>query len=257
MRPDMEPKRPEALNVIGHLDELRGGLIRSAVYLAAGTLAGLFAAKPVIELLKHPARGVLSDFILMKPTDIISVYLRAAVYAGAVVASPLILREMWLFVKPAVPEGPRVAWWAWIAAALLLFAGGTLFAYWVLAPAALNFLLKLSREVATPLISLNFYLSFLIAVLALGGAVFEIPVAVALLTRLGLITPRLLLQRWREAIFILLAAAAVLSPTTDVFNMLLFALPMIFLYAASIGVSALMLRDRKKKSAEDVYRHET
>lgn len=253
----MENDSPGSLSVIGHLEELRRRIFTCLLYLAAGTVIGLMAAKPLIELLKIPAHGLIPEFILLKPTDVIAVYMRVAVAAGLIFAGPLMLREAWLFVKPAVPDGPKVAWWAWIAVAALLFAAGTLFAYRVLAPAALELLLRLSRELAAPMISLNFYISFVVAVLGLGGAVFEIPVLIALLTRLGLVTPGLLVRKWREAVFGLLAAAAVLTPTTDVFNMLLFVLPMLVLYAAGIGVSALVLRGRKKLPGEEAYFHET
>jgi sec-independent protein translocase protein TatC len=168
--------------------------------------------------------------------------MKVAFYAGGVISAPLILREAWLFVKPALPDEPRVHWLGWILSAVVLFAGGTVFAFMVLAPAGLGFLLRLSQETATPMFSLTSYLSLVLAMVVMGGLMFEMPVAVALLTRVGLITPAFLRQKWKEAIFGMLVIAAVVTPTTDVFNMLLFVLPMLMLYVASIFVSRWIYR---------------
>jgi sec-independent protein translocase protein TatC len=232
--------------VVGHLDELRSRLIRSAFYIAGGTVLGLFFAKPLLNLLKWPVHGLVSNFVLLKPTDVIGVYMKVAVYAGCVVTAPLVLREAWLFVKPALPEGPRVSWVLWIVSAVLLFIAGTVFSFLVLAPAGLGFLLQLTQETATPMISLNSYLSLVLAIVISGGIMFEMPVAAALLTRVGLITPAFMRKKWREAVFVMLVIAAVVTPTTDVFNMLLFALPMLFLYAASIFVSGWIYRKSQR-----------
>lgn len=237
---------PRSTNVIGHLEELRSRIIRSVLYVAAGTVLGLVFAKPLLELLKWPVRDLVREFVLLKPTDVISVYMKTAFYAGAVVSTPLVLREAWLFVKPALPNGPRVAWVSWIVAATLLFAGGTVFAFLVLAPAGMGFLMRLSQETATPLISLNSYLSLVLAIIVMGGLIFEMPVAVALLTRLGLITPAFMRKKWREAVFGMLIIAAIVTPTTDVFNMALFAVPMLLLYAASMLVSGWVYRKSQR-----------
>jgi sec-independent protein translocase protein TatC len=247
----MKSAKPEArlATVAGHLDELRSRIIRSALYIAGGTLLGLFFSKSLLALLKWPARDLVRDFVLLKPTDVIAVYMKAAVYAGVVVSAPLVLREAWLFVKPALPAGPRVGWAAWIAAAVLLFAGGTVFSFLVLAPAGLGFLLRLTQETATPLISLNSYLSLVLAIVVSGGIMFEMPVAAALLTRVGLITPAFLRKKWKEAVFGMLVLAAVVTPTTDVFNLLLFAVPMLLLYAGSILVSGWVYRQAHRALA--------
>jgi sec-independent protein translocase protein TatC len=252
------PKSDSRLaTVVGHLDELRSRIIRSALYIAAGTVLGLVFAKPLLELLKWPVRDFVRNFVLLKPTDVIAVYMKAAIYAGCVLAAPLVLREAWLFVKPALPEGPRVSWAGWIVSAVILFVAGTVFSFLVLAPAGLGFLLRLTAETATPMISLNSYLSLVLAIVISGGIMFEMPIAVALLTRVGLITPAFMRKKWREAVFGMLVVSAVVTPTTDVFNMLLFALPMLLLYAGSILVSGWVYRKSQQALvSQGGYSHE-
>jgi sec-independent protein translocase protein TatC len=249
--------KPEGLSVFGHLDELRRRILFSVSALAFGTCFGLTLAKPLIILLKRPGIACIQEYVLLKPTDVISVYFKVALYCGAIISSPFICYQAWQFLKPAIPADVKVSLAGWIVAAAGLFAAGTVFAYFLLIPQALVFLLGLSREVATPMINLNFYLSFVLAMLLAGGAIFEIPIVVGLLTKLQILNPQMLRRRRKEAIFILCVIAAVITPTTDAFNMLIFVAPMIILYEASIWVSVLLIRAPKKdKSIEDVY-HES
>jgi len=247
------PSNPESLSVTGHLDELRRRILVSLAGLAGGTALGLALAKPAIAFLKQPAGAMIREYLLIKPTEVIAVYLKVGLYCGALIASPLLVHQAWQFVKPAIPIGTKIRAGWWLAAAGLLFAAGTAFAYEVLAPQALVFLLGLSRELATPMINLNDYISFVLAVLLVGGLVFEIPVVAGLLTRIGLVQPDGLRKRRKEAFFALCVVAAVITPTTDAFNMLIFVLPMVALYELGIWVSWLLSRDRKT-IAKDPYR---
>jgi sec-independent protein translocase protein TatC len=247
------PNSPEALSVLGHLDELRGRILKALAALAGGTALGLLAAKPVIQALKNPAWTSVQEYVLFKPTEVVALYLKVGLYCGAILASPVILVQAWRFVRPAVPRDVKVSLGAWAAAAAVLFLGGTVFAYAVLVPAALTFLMGLSREVATPLLDLNAYISFVLAVLVAGGAVFELPLAMGLAAKLELVTPRFLRRKRKQAFFALCVVAAVITPTTDAFNMALFALPMLALYESGIWV-AVLLAPAPKHPVEVAYR---
>jgi sec-independent protein translocase protein TatC len=231
---------PENLPVQGHLEELRLRIFYSLGWLATGTCAGLFFAKQLILFLEVPASGSFSDFVVIKPTEVISVYFKVSLYAGAVLAAPAILYNAWQFVKPALPEEADISPAAWSGGAAALFLAGTVFSFKVLLPAGYSFLYGLSSGIASPMISLNSYISFALSILVIGGAMFEMPVLAALLTRMGVVTPGLLRSRRKEAYFGLCVVAAVVTPTTDVFNMLLFALPMAALYELSVMVSGLI-----------------
>lgn len=252
----MEIKNNRNDSFIGHLDDLRKTIFYCLGSVLCGTLLGFFFAKDLIILLKLPARGIIDHFILLKPTEAVAIYVKVALYAGCCIASPAVFYHVWQFVKPAVGEELRSGIAGWFLAALGLFVAGTVFAYTVLIPAGLGFLLRLSQEIATPMFNLNGYISFLLALLVLSGVVFEMPVIAALLTRLRLISPQLMRKRRKEAFFALMVIAAVITPTTDIFNMLLFAAPMVVLYEISILVSSFMSRSLLQPG-EEAYYHET
>ncbi len=250
-RPDGETR---TLSVTGHLEELRRTLLAAMGCWLAATLVSFFFAGFLIAWCKFPARDLVTRFVLLKPTEIIAVYFKLALYAGGVLASPALIFFAWKFIRPALPPGPKPPLLGWLTGAAALFAAGTAFAYWVLVPAALHFLLGLSRAVAEPMLTLNFYVSFVLAILLLGGGVFQIPIVVGALTQAGLLTPKVLRRRRREVLFVMLVAAAVLTPTTDVFNLVLFALPMVLLYELGILLSAgLESAKNKKHPGEEAY----
>jgi sec-independent protein translocase protein TatC len=246
-------KSSDSLTILGHLDELRQRLFYCIGYLFAGTLIGFFVAKQIVLLLKLPAAGIVTSFVLVKPTDAVTIYFKVAIYFGAAVSFPGIFHQAWRFIKPAVPDGVKFSLVPWIFSAVSLFVVGTVFAFKILLPYGITFLYSLSKDLATPLFTLNSYISFALSVLVLGGAVFEMPVIAALLTKLRILTPQLMRRKRREAIFALCVIAAVVTPTTDAFNMIIFVLPMIALYEISIIVSGIVYRSILIDSTEVSY----
>ncbi len=235
------------MTVIDHLEELRSRLLKSVGFLLITTLTGFVFAKPLVAVLKLPSHHVVDHFILVKPTEIIAVYFKIALYVGFLLALPYILFQLWRFIKPALEKRPSLHLVVWGLAAVLLFAGGTAFVFFFAAPEALNFLMRLSKDSALPMLTLNFYTSFILSLLVLGGFIFEIPVVTGLLTSIGLLNPRILRQNRKIVVFVLFIIAAVMTPTTDVFNMLLFALPMIVLFEIAILLSSLIFKAKLKK----------
>lgn len=223
----------------GHLDELRRRLFwcLGAVGLAAA--AALYFAPALIGLLTRAAGGA-GQLVLLKPTEIVGVYVKVALAAGVVAASPVIAWHAWRFTAPAVPPGLARMLPAWILSLFVLFAAGALFAYLLVVPAGYAFLVTIARPVATPLFSLSHYISFVLSLVIVGGLIFEMPAAAALLARAGIVTAGMLRARRREAVFVSAVAAAVLTPTADAFTMLLFFVPMLALYEAGILAASLM-----------------
>jgi sec-independent protein translocase protein TatC len=243
----MDPYPPESqrLDVVGHLAELRKRLL---VCLAAFALAAaaLFALGHVfLSWLEWPARGLIQEFIFIAPTEAFLTYLQAVLLAALIVTSPVILYEAWAFLGPALPPRGQRRVLLWLLLAQALFLGGLAFAFAVLLPAALKFLLGFGAGVAQPAITVSKYISFAASVLLLGGVVFEIPVVLGLLTEVGLVDAKRLRAGRRQAVIVNLVAAAVLTPTQDIFNLLLFAAPMILLYEIGILLSALVGRPRE------------
>lgn len=246
------PSTPETLSIYSHLDELRHRIILSLLFLAAGTCVSFFFCRELITLLELPSRGVIPKFILLKPTEIVGIYVKTALFAGGILSAPAIFYQFWRFIVPALSDDIKFSFPGWLAAACALFVTGSAFSFFVLIPAAIKFLYTLSVNVAEPAFTLGGYISFTLSLLVLTGIVFEMPLAAALLTKLRIINPAMMRSRRREAIFGLCVAAAILTPTTDIFNMLLFVAPMIALYEISILVSAAVVRSRNDMT-EGIY----
>ena len=246
-------KDPDSLTLLGHLDELRSRIIYCLICVLAITLLALNFTKPLIDLLKFPALKSIPGFVLLKPTEIVSVYVKVALGAAIIVSSPVIFYNLWKFISPVIRKDLRPAIIRWVISSCVLFLAGIFFMYKIAVPYGLNFLLKMTEGVASPMISLNSYISMVLSLMFCGGLVFEIPVISGLLTSAGMITPYLMRSKRKEAIFVLFIAAAILTPTTDIFNMLLFAAPMVILYEASIVVSSFIYKARLKNKAEEIY----
>ena len=153
--------------------------------------------------------------------------------------SPILLYEVWTFIRPGLTPRERRFGLAFVFWGSLLFAGGAAFAYWSLLPISLRFLLTFGGRMLTPVISISEYLSFTLAVVLACGVVFELPLAVFFLTKLGVISPKLLKDKWRVAFVGIVVVAAVITPTQDVFSLLVMTLPLLVLYGVSIAVSQI------------------
>ncbi len=244
---------PDSLTLFGHLDELRSRIIFCLLTVLVVTLAALNFTKPLIDLLKYPAIKTIHNFVLVKPTEIMAVYVKVALGAALIISSPLIFYNLWQFIKPVIREDRRPAVIRWVIASCVLFVTGALFMYFVAVPYGLAFLLKMIEGVASPMISLNSYISLVLTIILCGGLVFEIPVITGLLTSAGIITPNFMRSKRRESIFGLFVVAALVSPSPDVFSMLMFAIPMVILYEASIIVSVFIYKARLRNKAEEAY----
>jgi len=243
----------KSISIIGHLEELRACIIACLVYLAIGTTIGFFVSSYAFELLKLPLKNTVGNLIVLKPTEAMIVYFKIALFLGAILASPGIFHQIWKFVKPGLPENISQSFIKWLMPIILLFITGIIFTYLVILPAGLKFLIDLSKKIADPMFTLDSYMSFIISMLLLGGVVFEMPVLSAFLAQAGILKSSFMKRKRREAFFALLVVAAVITPTTDAFNMMLFALPMLVLYEVSIITVVLVEKSKTKNPIEGVY----
>lgn len=230
------------LTFVEHLEELRGRLIAALIWLGAATLACMPMAPQLLTVLKKPASGVITKLAFFGPQDAFVIYMRIGFMAGLAVAFPAIVYQLWKFVSPALDEKFKKNTISFVLSCTVAFLAGCIFAYFVLLPAALNFLLSFGSADLEPVISASQYISFVISMILACGLVFEMPVLSFIFTRLGLINAKLLWSKLNIAIVVIVIAAAVITPTTDVFNMMLLALPMLFLYIVSIWISAIAKR---------------
>jgi sec-independent protein translocase protein TatC len=172
-----------------------------------------------------------------------SLYLQVSLYAAVCLSVPFLLWQVWAFISPGLY--PHERGWAmpFVLMSSLSFVGGAAFAYYVLFPPAIRYLLGIGQDFRL-FLNASDYFDFVILVLLAMGVVFQMPAVTYVLARIGLIDARFLVAHWRISAVVILVAAAVLSPTSDIPNMLLFAAPMIVLYLISILIAWLFSRPR-------------
>ncbi|HXG64269.1 MAG TPA: twin-arginine translocase subunit TatC [Blastocatellia bacterium] len=194
------------------------------------------------------------DNRLVTPTvqGAFNLYIKVAFYAAIFFTVPFILIQVWGFVSPGLYPHEKKYALPFIVMSTFFFLAGVAFAYYIAFPRAANFLLGVAAEGnLRPLVSADEYFDLIILIMLGLGIVFEIPTVTYFLSRLGLVTPRLLIRIWRFAIIVIFIVAAVLSPTTDIPNLLVFAAPMMILYALSIGIAWVFYRKREAEAAGD------
>ena len=233
------------VSLVTHLEELRKRLWVCILAVLIFSIGGFFLAPRVLEWLKIPAGNTLPALAFFSPLEAMLATLKVAFAVGIFLSMPILLYEVWVFVRPGLTPRERRFGLTFVVWGSLLFAGGAAFAYFGLLPVSLRFLLTFGGKMLTPVISISEYLSFTLTVILACGVVFELPLAVFFLTALGVISPRLLKDKWRVAFLGIVAAAAVITPTQDVFSLLLMALPLLVLYGVSIVVSQVALSGSK------------
>lgn len=243
---EVPPHDSTELTLVEHLTELRKRLGLSLLFFLAASMACFSQVEPIVQFLRRPIAGEVYKFAYFSPTEAFVAYVKIAAVSGLIVSMPLILWQMWAFIKPGLSKKERGYGLVFVGWGSVLFLIGVAFAYAVLLPVSLRFLLGIGESVFEPLISIDRYLSFVIT-LALGcGLMFELPVVLGTLAKIGLVTPEWLRHQRPMAILGLVVVAALITPTTDIVNLTLMTLPLLALYELSIGVCALALRGKSK-----------
>jgi sec-independent protein translocase protein TatC len=188
--------------------------------------------------------GINDKLIVTSAIEPFSLYVKVSLYAAVCLSVPFLLWQIWAFVSPGLYPHERAYVTPFIALSSISFVLGAMFAYKVIFPPAAKYLLGLGSDFRL-LLKADDYFDFIIIVMLGMGVVFQMPAITYVLARIGLVTARFLVRIWKTALIVILIAAAVLSPTNDIPNMLLFAAPMIVLYIVSIFVAWIFSRPRK------------
>jgi sec-independent protein translocase protein TatC len=237
-----------------HLVELRKRIINSLIAIGIGAFAGVYISKYVINYFTHPMLKALSDahldpkLIYTHPAGFFNLIITLGIYIGIVLASPVVLYQIWLFVAPALYKHERSAIAGFMFSTVFLFLGGIAFGYFVALPYMLRFLVSFQGPVV-PMISINEYFDLTLLVLLGLGLVFEFPILVFFLSLFGIVTPKFLWKNIRYAILVISIVAAVITPTPDAMTMLIFMAPMLALYFVGIAVSAMVVRKKERELA--------
>lgn len=227
------------LTLVGHLSELRKRIIVSLLAIGIATIVSFPFASKALAILKLPAASLIGKLVFFSPPEAFLIYMRIAVTCGLVFSMPVILYQIWAFVRPALKERFRRQGAGFILFCLASFIAGCLFSYFVLLPPTLKFLLGFATEDLGPVISASKYISFVIGLILGCGLVFQMPVLSLILTKVEILNSGILRKKYKYAVLVIFVAAAIITPTADAFNMLVLAAPMLVLYEISIWVSFL------------------
>jgi sec-independent protein translocase protein TatC len=256
----IEPAAPEdgggQMTFFEHLVELRKRIINSLLSVLVGAGIGWFVAPKMINVITVPIRAALTahnlnpQLVYTGPTDYLSLLIKLSIYIGIVLASPVILYQVWLFVAPALYRNEKSAVTGFLFSTVFLFLAGIAFAYFLALPHILNFLVGFQGPVV-PLIKIDDYFDLVLLVIVALGMVFELPVLIFFLTLFGIVTPKFLIQNTKYAILVITVVAAIVTPTPDAVTMLLVMGVMTVLYFIGVAVSWVVVRRKEKRLAAE------
>lgn len=231
------------MTLVEHLGELRSRLIVAIVALVIAAMVVFAMYNQILEVILRPYEEVTgeSTLFIRSPLEGFSARLKVAGYGGLLLASPVVLFEVWRFITPGLNKRERRFAIPFIVFSIVLFFGGAALAY-VTFPQALRFLVSISGENVETLFSPLDYVTFFLKVILGFGIAFEFPIVLVFLQLARIVTPRKLLGWWRPAIVAVFAAAALITPSQDPITMVAMAGPMCLLYFAAIGVGKLFRR---------------
>jgi sec-independent protein translocase protein TatC len=231
---------------LDHLEELRNRIIKCLIALAAGTFICFTYSAQIIKLLSVPAAAAGLRLVAIDATEVFSLYFRVAIAGGICISAPFILWQTWRFIEPGLYPPERRYAGPFIVSTTVCFVLGATFAYLVIAPWFLQ--LEISMAVAAGIEITMSALSYfgLLTTTVLGiGVIFEMPPIVFILSRIGLVSAGLLLRHFKYAILVFALASAILTPSTQIPEMLAFMAIMAFVYLVSIGVAWIFGRKRQ------------
>lgn len=228
----------EKQSLVQHLTALRTCLIRSFAALVAAMLACLFFAKDIFRFLQQPLLKIMprdASFIATNPIEAFLTYLKVALLAGVFAASPVILYQVWRFVAPALYKKEKGPAFAFVVFSSLFFVGGAWFGYGVIFPAGFKFFVSALEGTGIQFLPrMEDYLGFISKMLLTFGLVFEMPIVLLLLSRIGLVTAAMLNKAQRYVLVAVFLVAGVLTPGPDILSQFLLAVPLLLLFELSV-----------------------
>ena len=236
------------MTLLEHMIELKDHLVRIAISLVVCSAGTFVLAKRILEWLLLPMDKYEGQYavIATKPTTTISIFMKLSLFSGAIVAMPFIVYQVLHYILPGLTGREKRALFWIVPGATVFFVGGAAFAYFVMIPAAIPFLLGFWSELIEQNWMIDEYIPFVTGLIFWVGVSFETPLIMAFLSRLGVVTSKQMLAVWKFAVVAIAIAAAFITPTPDPFNMGLVMAPLISLYFFGI-LLAWLLRPRTDK----------
>ena len=234
-----------------HLEELRRRLIACAIAIGIGFVACYFFKERLFQILVMPLKANMAAgdrLIFTNLPEMFFTYLKTAFLAGALLVAPVLFYQIWMFIAPGLYQSERRFAIPFVVCSTILFVGGSLFGYFVVFPFGFRFFLGFANDYIQALPSVKQYFSFAIKLLVAFGVVFELPVVMFFLARMGLVTSELLRRQRKYAILLTFVVAAILTPP-DVITQLMMAGPLLILYEISIVIAKMAEKRRAAKEA--------
>ena len=234
----------KVLTILEHLVELRRRLMITAGALLVSTMGSLFFTQRLLRWLTAPARNEVQDvqIVYTEPLEYWGTYFRVALLAGFAMAMPIIVYQLLAFAGPGLTRQEKRWVYPIVMGASVSFLVGAAFAYYVELPPALKFLLGFSGDVADPFLKIGSYINFVTRLMLVTGLVFEMPLIVMGLAKIGVVDSRRLIGWWRHAIILAFVGAAIVTPSIDPVTQSLVAGPIIVLYFLGIALAKLVER---------------
>ena len=222
-----------------HLNELRTKLIYITGPLLTASIIFFYFGEKLISIAKYPLKNNL-NFVALSPTEAFISVFKLSITAALIATLPLILYQVYDFLAPAFNRSNRKRLLFWIFITMFFFYTGLLFSYFLAIPAALNFLLSYTEAFAKNSISIGRFFSFYTAFCLLGAVSFQLPVIMGWLSDLSLIKTETFTKKRKHALIIIVIVTAIITPTQDIFNLILFSFPLYMLYELGIIFSKIL-----------------
>ncbi|MBF0479160.1 MAG: twin-arginine translocase subunit TatC [Candidatus Omnitrophica bacterium] len=235
------------LSILEHIDELRQRVIRASLVVLVMTVGAYMYTDNILRVIAKP----VGHLIFIDPSEAFMTYLKVAFWAGLFLSSPYVIFEIWQFIAAGLAPRERKYVYIIMPASFLLFVTGVYFGFTFVITAGIKFLLSFGHDFMTPTLTISSYVSFVASMCLAFGAVFQLPIVMAFLTQIGLITPAVLVNKWRYAVVLIFIAAGVLTPSPDIFSQFCMAVPLLFLYVVSIIVSQVIYQRAQRMIGQE------
>lgn len=237
------------MSLFEHLEELRSRLLHSVLSLFVAFVPCWYYVDEIFAFLQRPILRLLpagKRLAYTGVTDPFILYFKVAALAAIFLASPFILYQFWRFVAPGLYRHERRYLLPFLFFGSFFFLAGGAFAYYVAFPLAAEFLLKMGGAFE-PVITIERFFGFQMTIILGLGLMFELPIVIFILAAIGLVTPRILLRNFRWAVVIIFVVAAIITPTSDILNLCVFAIPAMLLYLLGIAAAAMVSRKKARQ----------
>ncbi len=239
---EISPVVPGKMPIMGHIREMRDRVFKSAIAIAVSTAIAFIFCPQIIEFLKAPAGNI--ELQAIEVVENLAVFFKVALAGGIIISMPFLVYQLFAFVSPALTSKEKGYIYKILPAVTVMFLGGVTFAYFIALPPALSFLQNFMSGMAETQWRISDYINIVTRLIIAVGLVFETPIIIMFMSRMGLVSPQWLARRRKIWIVVSFILAALITPTFDPINQTIIAVPLIILLELSIILSRFVYKKR-------------